>query len=388
MVSNVDAIVVGGRCAGAATALSLAESGHRVLMVEAARWPSDTMSTLYIHQPGVVQLARVGVLDDVLASGCPTIISLNHHVGGVTVSGSLPLFDGVGFALAPRRYVLDSIMVAKARELGVDFRQRTRFVGALWDGGRVVGARLAGDEVYDVRCAVLVGADGMRSRVAKAVSAPIQRDDGRRTFVHYTGWRDLGRAAVEIHEASGRYASVIPTHDRTWLVATYGAQAAFAKARRNPLQHHLDTVRQLDLALWRELERRDPVVRLHGSGDQKNFVRRPCGPGWALVGDAGHHKDSITARGITDALRQAESLGHSLSGRLSSREATDAGLRDYAVARNALIENSYAQTLSATRLDVSKSRLQRHRLVAGSADLTQHHLRVLGGIATADDLTD
>ncbi|HSD78215.1 MAG TPA: FAD-dependent monooxygenase, partial [Solirubrobacteraceae bacterium] len=104
---SYDAIVVGARCAGSPTAMLLARRGYRVLLVDRAAFPSDTMSTHLVHPPGVAALARWGLLDRLAATGCPPVERYSFDFGPVTIAGSPRPIDGIAHAYCPRRTILD-----------------------------------------------------------------------------------------------------------------------------------------------------------------------------------------------------------------------------------------------------------------------------------------
>src|SRR5918994_3583418 len=108
---SYDAIVVGARCGGSPTAMLLARAGYRVLLVDRASFPSDTMSTHMLHPPAVAALARWGILDDVESSGCPPITRYSFDLGALAIAGSPRPVDGEGRAFGTRRIVLDNLLV-------------------------------------------------------------------------------------------------------------------------------------------------------------------------------------------------------------------------------------------------------------------------------------
>src|SRR5437764_11852304 len=160
-----DAILVGARAAGSPTAMLLARKGHRVLLVDRASFPSDTLSTHYIHQPGVARLRRWGLLERLIATGCPPSRSLLFDVGPFSLSGSPLPSDGVAEAYAPRRTVLDSLLVEAAAEAGAEVRTGFPADELVFENGTVVGIR-SGDVVERAR--VVVGAHARNSFVARA----------------------------------------------------------------------------------------------------------------------------------------------------------------------------------------------------------------------------
>ena len=123
MSDQYDAIVVGGRCAGAPTAMLLARRGYRVLVVDRARFPSDTLSTHVIHAPGVAALDRWGLLDTVVATGCPPIEHYSFDFGPIVIDGTTRPVEGHTAAYAPRRTVLDAILTNAAAASGAIVRE-------------------------------------------------------------------------------------------------------------------------------------------------------------------------------------------------------------------------------------------------------------------------
>ncbi|MFD1050463.1 NAD(P)/FAD-dependent oxidoreductase, partial [Kibdelosporangium lantanae] len=180
-------------------------------------------------------------------------------------------------------------------------------VGVLTDENGVTGVRYRTRDgaTHEERCRLVVGADGMRSTVATLVDAPVVVDDPTLTCVYYAYWRGL-RTGFELHETQDSFVGLIPTNDGLTVVAAYFPQRDFETVRRDARRSYMDQVRGTVRGLRDASDNR--FDRLHGMGAQRNFFRKAYGPGWVLVGDAGHHKDSITARGITDGFRQAELL--------------------------------------------------------------------------------
>jgi flavin-dependent dehydrogenase len=331
-----DAIVVGARVAGAPTAMLLARGGYKVLLVDRDTFPSDTMSTHYIHQPGVAALKRWGVLDQVIASGCPPVTWFNFNFGPVSLSGFGPAAEGVAEAYCPRRTVLDTILVDAAREAGVEIREGFSVQEILMDGDRVTGIRgrdRNGASVIE-HATVVVGADGMHSIVARAVQAPTYNEKPPLACYYYSYWSGVPMAAAEGGIGDGCFLVAFPTNDGQVCVAAGLKHNQFPSYRADIEGTHRRIVESIspDLAARMAAGRREE--RWVGTADLPNFFRKPHGPGWALVGDAGYHKDPITGYGISDALRDAESLAGALIEGLSGSRSLEDALAGYEQRRN------------------------------------------------------
>jgi len=382
-----DVIVVGARVAGASTALLFAQAGHRVLLVDRAHFPSDTLSTHYIHQPGVALLARWGVLDAIRATGCPALHRTVYQVADVRLDGHGHAVDGHQAAYAPRRHLLDKLLIDAAVAAGAEFREGCSVAGPLVEDGRVTGVRFRADSSRGVeRARLVVGADGMRSTFAKAVGAPYEVQDPLLSCVYYTYWQGM-RTDFELYERPGRWVGAVPTNDGATMIAAYYPQAEYNRVRGDAQAHYLTNIRTTAPALYERLLDGEQVERLRGTGDQQNFFRRAGGPGWALVGDAAHHKDSITARGISDAFLQAQLLAdHVAGGDLADRGRLDTGLARYADELPDELFEGYRNTLFVARLEVSADRLAMLRVVQQSPELTSHYFAAAAGAASVEDL--
>lgn len=313
---DYDAVVVGARCAGASTALLLARAGKRVLLVDRDREGADTLSTHALMRAGVLQLHRWGILPAVVASGAPPVRAATFHYGDEAVPVTIAPRDGVDALYAPRRTVLDPLLVSAAREAGaqVEFglaaaalvRGETRRVEG------VVVTRPGGAPVV-VGAGIVIGADGLRSRVARLVSAPAERVGASASAVLYGHWRHLPVDGYHWHYLSGASAGAIPTNDgATCLFVAFPAHRF-----REALADGLDaSYRRLLAEAAPALAARLPAASLDGRirafPGEPGVLRRAWGPGWALVGDAGYFRDPLTAHGMTDALRDAELLARAV----------------------------------------------------------------------------
>jgi flavin-dependent dehydrogenase len=384
-----DVIVVGARVAGASSALLFARAGYRVLLVERARFPRDTLSTLYIHQPGVARLARWGVLDAVRSTGCPPLDHAVYQVDDVRLEGCCLPVEGQRAAYAPRRYLLDTLLVEAAVAAGVEYRDGCSFLAAVHEDDRVVGVELrtATNARVVERADLCVGADGMRSSFANAVGAGYTVQDPLYTCAYYTYWTGL-TAHFELYERPGRWIGAVPTNDGATLIAAYSPQSQFGLVRSDTLGHYLDSIRSTAPDLFERAMAGERVDRMHGTGDQQNFFRTAAGPGWALVGDAAHHKDSITARGISDAFCQAELLTTLVGDDLHDPASLAGALGRYAEGVPDEMFEGYRNTLTIGRLAVTPDRLNLVRAVARSQAMTDRYFATAAGALSMEDFAD
>lgn len=378
--NEYDVIVVGARCAGSPTAMLLARKGYRVLVVDKARFPSDTVSTHLIHPPGVAALRRWGLLDRVVATGCPPIDTYRFDFGSLLIAGS-PAIDGEPVAFAPRRTVLDELLVAAAREAGAEVREGFGVDEVLTDGGRVVGIRghrRDGAPVTE-RARVVVGADGRHSLVARAVQPEQYHQKRPLLAAYYAYWSGLpmeGRFDTYVRPYRG--IALWPTNDDLTLVIVGWPYTEFEANRADIEANYLKT-----LDLVPELADRIGVAcretRFAGT-PVPNYFRRPYGPGWALVGDAGYNKDFITAQGIQDAFHQAELCSVALDDALSGARPFDVAMDEYQATRDEQALAMYEFTCELATLDPPPPELaQLLGAVAGSQAAMDDFARLNGG---------
>ena len=374
-----DAIVVGARCAGSATAMLLVRKGYRVLLVDRVGFPSDTLSSHYIHQPGMASLGRWGLLDKV-AGGCPPINRYVLDVGPFALRGAPPPADGQASAYAPRRTVLDKVLVDAAVEAGVELREHFSITELVVDGDRIAGTRgrsASGATVTD-RARLVIGADGRHSFVARTVEAPLYNQRPAFSCAYYTYWSGVPVEAVELYLRPERMIITAPTNDGLTITIAYWPEALFGELRSDPERHFLET---LDIVpeLSERVRDGERAERFRGSAQLEGYFRRPYGPGWALVGDAAFHKNPITAEGITDAFRDAELLAGVLDDAFSGRADEQEALAGYEGRRNAASLPLYEMTADFAKLEPPPPHMQ-ELLTALTTDQEQTN-RFLGTIA-------
>jgi flavin-dependent dehydrogenase len=325
-----DAIVVGARCAGSPTAMLLARRGYRILLVDCARFPSDTISTHFIWPPGVACLQRWGLLDRALASNCPVIRTIGLDLGEFQLTGDPPPFDGVAEMCAPRRTVLDRLLLDAATAAGAEVREGFTVTGLISSAGRVTGIRgrsKSGAEIAE-QAPIVIGADGRNSLVAKSVGAAEYNIRPVLTCVCYAYWRDVSPHVPAIHPRPRRVIISFPTNDGLTITPVIFPREELPALRASLERHLLDGL-GLVSNFAEPFRGSARVERVRAMGDLPNFFRQPDGDGWALVGDAGYHKDPILAQGISDAFRSAEWVADAVHAGFSGSQPMDEALAQY-----------------------------------------------------------
>jgi menaquinone-9 beta-reductase len=329
-----DAIVVGTRCAGAATAMLLARAGLRVLAIDRAAPDKDPVSTHALMRGGVVQLKRWGLLEAVRTAGTPAIRTTTFHYGDDALDIPIKPRDGVNALFAPRRTLLDPILVDAARHAGAEVHHGVSVVDLLRaPGGRVRGVvvRHAAGETEEIRADVVIGADGLSSTVARLVGAPVERVGRFGSAVVYGYFADPGFEGYHWYYRPRIAAGLIPTNDGRACIFVAAPRSRFtADVLHDPPLGHRKLLAEAAPDLATRLVSASRVGPMRPFAGRPGLLRRSRGPGWALVGDAGFFKDPLTAHGITDALRDAEIVARTISA------GTDRAFIDAQRARDAL----------------------------------------------------
>jgi 2-polyprenyl-6-methoxyphenol hydroxylase-like FAD-dependent oxidoreductase len=345
-----DAIIVGARCAGAPSALLLARRGHRVLVVDRATFPSDTISTHIVHPPGAAALARWGLLDRLAATGCPPIHTYAFDFGPFTLSGA-PGTEEAPVGYCPRRTVLDKLLVDAAVEAGVEVREGFIVDAVTVEGGRVIGIKGRSKEgnVVDERGRVVIGADGLRSVVAEAVRPHQYNKKPPLLAMYYSYWSGLpmhGRFETYIRPSRGCAAA--PTHDALTVVIAGWPYSEF-DANKTDVERHFFEVLDLTPEFAERVRKAKRETPFAGAA-VPNFFRKPYGPGWVLVGDAGYNKDPITGQGISDAFLDAERVSDALDQVFTGARPFDAAMEATQRARDEHVLPMYEFTCQLAML--------------------------------------
>ncbi|MDP9221934.1 MAG: NAD(P)/FAD-dependent oxidoreductase [Actinomycetota bacterium] len=353
--ADYDVIVIGARCAGSATARLLAAAGHRVLVVDRAALPSDTLSTHGIARGGVVQLARWGLLDDVLATGAPAIRDVTFRIDGTATTYPIKDRAGVDLLVAPRRFALDAVLAGAARAAGATVQAGTTLTGLLHDAtDRVTGIVGRGPDGRQLEATArfVVGADGRRSTTARLVDAQLLQAFEADVTIFYAYVDQVDWHGFEFAVGPQAFAGVFPTQDGqacVWLTRPSELMTGVRGAGSQRAQGFAAALAEVDAGLGRRVRDGRIASPVRGSVAPSNYVRQAFGPGWALVGDAGYHRDPITGHGITDAFRDAELLARALDVALREPALERQSLDAYAAARDDALGETFQITEAMAR---------------------------------------
>ncbi len=368
-----DAIVIGARCAGAPTAMLLARRGHKVLLVDRATFPSEIPHGHFIHRHGPRRLHRWGLLDRIAATGCPAVTTVTSDYGDFPLAGRDLTAEGVALGYGPRRAALDQILVEAAVAAGAELREGFAVEGFAGDGDRIAGIRgrgRRGGAPVTEYATVTVGDDGRNSRLARAVEAPVTEAAPAATCYYFSYWSGLPDAGLEVYVRQDRVIFAFPTGDGLFALFVAWPSAELPAVRADIAGQFMAVIDQIPVLAERVRGGRREE-RFYGASDLPNFLRRPYGPGWALVGDAGCHKDPFLALGICDAFRDAELLAEALDEGLSGRRPLAAALADYERQRDEATLPEYRQNLHLAQFQPLPTELaQLRRALRGDQDAT------------------
>lgn len=342
-----DVIIVGARVAASPLAMLLAKAGRKVLVVDRATFPSDIMSTHFVQSDGVKRLQEWGLYDRVMASNCPSIPVVTFHVNGTPIVP--PRDPSMPDAICPRRIVLDKILVDGAREAGAEVREGFSVQEILIEDGRVVGirGRDASGETVEERARVTVGADGQHSLVARAVQPAEYDTHPAFTCGYYSYFSGIpleGNNGVA-YAANEAGVLAFPTNDGQTCIAVGTARERFHEYRADVEGTFYTLLEQASPEFAARVRGGKREERWIGTADTANYFRQPYGPGWALCGDAGYHKDFVTGLGIADAFRDAEFLSEALRAVLSGAQPLEEALAVYQKRRDEAAKPMYDMTV-------------------------------------------
>jgi len=374
-----DVIVVGARCAGSFISTLLARKGHRVLLVDKATFPSDTISTHVIWERGGACLNRWGLFDRV-SSLAPAFPGLRFDLGEIAFEASTPPVDGIDTTHAPRRTLLDKILLDAAAQAGAEVREGFSVQELLFEGSRVSGVRgLASGATVSERARLVVGADGRNSMVAKAVGAAEYNTRPPLTCWYYTYWSGLPLLPATWFARHRRVIGLIPTSDSLTCLLALWPHAEFQTFRSDIEGNYMETMKLVP-AVADLLSSARREERFLGTGDLRNFYRKTYGAGWVLVGDAGYHKDPVTGQGISDAFCHAELAAHAIDEGLRHGQPLETTLAHYEQTRDRETKGMYEFTCDFARLEPPTPEMRAiFEALAGNRDQAARFLGVISG---------
>jgi 2-polyprenyl-6-methoxyphenol hydroxylase-like FAD-dependent oxidoreductase len=352
MAGKHDVIILGARCAGSTVAMLLSRKGYRVLLVDRATFPSDTLSTHIVQPHGIAALERWGLLDRVIATGCPPIDKYCFDFEGIKITGR-PGNNAHPVAYCPRRTILDKLLLDAAAESGADVYEGFAVTEIIKEDDRITGVvsrqKEGGRTVRRAR--IVIGADGRNSLVARTAQAEIYDQRSPLLMTCYAYWSGMEiKGRFESYWRRGCLVSTAPTHHGlTILMVSWPWQ----EHRKIDVEARYSEAIELIPEVKDRMKNAKQETRLSGVATP-NLFRKPYGEGWALVGDAGYCRDPITAQGIKDAFLDAELCAGALDEYFSgtARSYSDA-MSVYQQTRDQRVKEMYEMTCRAATLQHS-----------------------------------
>jgi 2-polyprenyl-6-methoxyphenol hydroxylase-like FAD-dependent oxidoreductase len=334
-IEQVDVVIVGARCAGTAAAVPLVRGGHRVVILDRTKFPADALSTHVLVPSGVSELARMGALNRILALNPARVRHLRIVDADLEVRERFKPIDGLDYGVCVPRDLQDMALVETAREAGADIRERCSVTNVVWREGRAAGViyRDAHGEEHELHAALVIGADGRRSRVAAEVDAwtPYRASRNGRGFAFR--YMDDPRAGTDRHDEFGVYRAktnvvlTLPSTPEGRVLVVNMCPAEDITGFRTDAEAAWQAKLDDDPALAQRLEGATNMSKVRSTADLSAYYRRSSGPAWALAGDAGHFKDPVTGNGMRDALRHGRLLGEAAAPVVHDPARLDAALR-------------------------------------------------------------
>lgn len=352
MSSDFEAIIIGARIAGSVTATLLGQRGYRVLLLDRAHFPSDTLSTHFFRSPTFHVLERLGVLNQV-SSLAPKLVNNFNSVDGHVFTEAVESADGPSYYLCIRRITLDEILIKRVRqERTVSLHEGAFVEDLLFDDGRVVGVRwLENGKRHSATARIVVGADGINSVVARKVQPALENSEPVRRAMYYAYYTDLEQQpepSAEFHYRGNRLVYVFPTDAGLTLLASSVPIEEFQEFRRDPetrLEFELESM----MGLRERLHAAKRTGSVRGSGNIPGYQRVPFGPGWVLVGDSGQIMDPWSGQGIDQASTHAILLAESLHEWLLEKVSWGEAMKEFNKKRHEFSDKTFDRTCTYAR---------------------------------------
>jgi len=352
MNPDYDAIIVGARVAGSITATLLSEHGHKVLLLDRAHFPSDTLSTHFFRSYSLKSFERVGVFDQV-QTVAPHMVDMFNDIEGHAWTETIVDKNDLNYFLCVRRITLDSILTTRVqRESNVNFIQGARFTDLLRENGSVVGAKWSDDKgEHEATARVVVGADGYYSLVAKLVGPHVEEFEPVHRAMYYSYFQNLpshNPPAAEFHFRGDRLVYVFSTDEDLSLIAVSIPISEFDAYKKDAKREMMSFVETLpDLAP--RLAKAEMVAPIKGAGNIPCYLRVPYGDGWALVGDSALVFDPWSGQGIDHASQHAVFLADSLHEYFDNNKSWSEAMSGYHDQRNKTSKKNFERTRVVAR---------------------------------------
>jgi len=352
MNRDYDAIIVGARVAGAITATLLAEHGFNVLLLDRARFPSDTLSTHFFRSVALKAFERVGIFDEVSVAA-PHLSETFTDVEGHTWSEPVEDAEGLNYVMCLRRITLDAILSRRVQRDGnITFLQGAQLTDLLWNHDEVCGVQWSDDKgVHRATSRVVIGADGFYSQVAKLVRPKVEEYEPVHRAMYYAYFQNLtshNPPAAEYYFRSDHLVYVFPTDAELTLIAISIPISEFDQFRKD-LAGNMSAELKLLPALAPRFEQAKMVTPIKGAGNIPCYLRVPFGAGWALVGDAALIFDPWSGQGIDHASMHAVMLAESLCDFLTEKKTWSESMSEYHTLRNTSSKKNFESTRKFAR---------------------------------------
>lgn len=351
-MKDYNVVVVGGRIAGSITAILLGEYGYKVLLLDRAHFPSDTLSTHFFRYPALKSFQRVGVFDRV-QSVAPHMIDMFNDIDGHTWSEPIQGKDGLDYFLCVRRITLDAILAERVqKESNVEFRQGARFTDVIQEGDSIAGVRWSdnsGD--HQATAGVVIGADGFYSSVAKLLRPATEDFEPVHRAMYYSYFQNLTPReipAAEFYFRGDHLVYVFPTDADLTLISVSVPIAEFGiykKDARKGMMSVLDSLPNLAP----RLRPAKMVAPIKGAGNIPCYLRVPYGKGWALVGDSALVFDPWSGQGIDHASQHAVMLAAALHDYFGNKKTWEDAMSGYHKLRNSSSKKNFERTRVVAR---------------------------------------
>lgn len=334
-MSDVEAIVVGGGPAGSVFAADLAARGHRVLLLDKASFPRHKACSEYVNPAGAAILREIGMESEVLAAGAHRMKAMFVHApGGRRFMANFDRAESGQAALGLSRHKLDALLLERARDAGVEVRERAHVRTVTTAAGRVTGVEITiGGQRETISSPLVVGADGRGSVVSRSLGLdlPVRLLDKTGLVAHYRGVRGLDLYG-EMHVGTHAYAGLAPLEDGLTNVAVV-ASARRVHDRGGSVEAFFEAALAEMPEVARKLAGAERVGGIRGVGSMAHRTRRAAGDGYLLIGDAASFLDPFTGEGIYEAMRAARLAAPVASSALAAGDVSAHALAPYRAAR-------------------------------------------------------